>query len=318
MTADARAGALPLDGAPVPNHDAGLRESRTTVVIATRDREHELSSTLAHLEELPMTPRVIVVDNGSPGPSVQRLVRAHPSVKFIPLGSNVGCGARTIGAEHADTPYVAFCDDDSWWDSRSLSEAESLFDSYPRLGAIAATVLVGTRNLIDPTMELMRRGLPRERTLPGIPVLGFLACGSIVRRKAFFDVGGFEGRFGIGGEETLLAMDLAVAGWGVVWMEDLTAHHHPSLSRDADARRVIEMRNRVWTAWLRRPLPVGFREVLNLLQSRSPIARRATCEAIRGLPWVLRERRKLPGAIERRVQYLDERRAEIASHRPQG
>ncbi len=60
--------------------------------------------------------------------------------------------------------------------------------------------------------------LPVEPDLPGPPVLGFLACAAIVRRKAYLEVGGFDPRMMIGGEEELLAADLASAGWGLAYV----------------------------------------------------------------------------------------------------
>ncbi|MEV4708894.1 glycosyltransferase [Actinoplanes sp. NPDC049316] len=42
--------------------------------------------------------------------------------------------ARTIGVRRLDTPYVAFCDDDTWWEPGSLRVAAELLDAYPRIG----------------------------------------------------------------------------------------------------------------------------------------------------------------------------------------
>jgi hypothetical protein len=56
--------------------------------------------------------------------------------------------------------------------------------------------------------------VPDLPDLPGPPVLGFIACGGIVRRAAFLEVGGFNSRLGVGGEEELLAVDLTARGWG--------------------------------------------------------------------------------------------------------
>src|SRR5207253_11095878 len=54
----------------------------------------------------------------------------------------------------------------------------------------------------DPLCELLAAScLPRGDDLPGPRILGFLACGAIVRREAYLGVGGFEFRYGVGGEE---------------------------------------------------------------------------------------------------------------------
>jgi GT2 family glycosyltransferase len=76
--------------------------------------------------------------------------------------------------------------------------------------------------------------------LPGPPLLGFIACGAVVRRDAFLEVGGFDARLGVGGEEELLALDLAARGWGLAYVDEVVAHHYPSPSRvktQAEMRR---------------------------------------------------------------------------------
>ena len=55
------------------------------------------------------------------------------------------------------------------------------------------------------------------------------------------------------GEEELLALDLAAAGWWMCWAEDVVIHHEPSPSRDAGQRRRLGIRNTLWTLGLRRP-----------------------------------------------------------------
>lgn len=56
---------------------------------------------------------------------------------------------------------------------------------------------------------------------------------------------------GAGGEERLLALDLARAGWGLAYAEDVVAHHHPSPWRQPELRRRRMVRNDLWTAWAR-------------------------------------------------------------------
>ncbi len=203
-------------------------DPRVTVVIATRNRREELGVALGRLRSLPESPRVIVVDNGSSDDTVGLIRREHEWTGLIELGENLGAAARTVGAREAESPYVAFSDDDSWWAPGSLALAADRLDAHARLGLIAAQILVGSAEALDPTCAAMAASpLPRTDDLPGPAVLGFLACGAVVRRSAFLNVGGFEPRFGIGGEEGLLAIDLASAGWGLAYCADIVAHHHP-------------------------------------------------------------------------------------------
>ena len=61
---------------------------------------------------------------------------------------------------------------------------------------------------------------------PGRAVLGFVACGALVRRSAYWPWVGFHPRLGIGSEEALLALDRAAAGWELQYIEEIVAHYH--------------------------------------------------------------------------------------------
>jgi GT2 family glycosyltransferase len=117
----------------------------------------------------------------------------------VGLRRNRGGAARTVGARLVDSPYVAFSDDDSWWAPGALGQAAELLDRHPRLAVLAARVLVGPDRRRDPVCDEMAHSpLGRAADLPGPSVLGFIACGAVVRRSAFLEVGGFHARLGVG------------------------------------------------------------------------------------------------------------------------
>jgi GT2 family glycosyltransferase len=269
-------------------------------VIATRDRRASTLTTLDRLVELPERPPIVVVDNGSHDGTPRAIARRHPQVQVIALGRNAAAAARTIGARALDLPLVAFCDDDSWWAPGALDRAARVFGEYPRLGLLQARILVGPQRRLDPTCAAMARSaVPADGDLPGPALVGFIACGAIVRREPFLAVGGFHPRLGIGGEEELLALDLAAAGWQLAYVDSVVAHHDPQPSADRSGRSASRTRNALWVAWLRRPpaaaLGRSVRVAAGALRERCP---RALLDAARGLPWVLRERRALPPRVE--------------------
>ena len=45
---------------------------------------------------------------------------------MVALPVNAGAVARTTGVRHTTTPYVAFADDDSWWEPGALDRAADL------------------------------------------------------------------------------------------------------------------------------------------------------------------------------------------------
>jgi GT2 family glycosyltransferase len=242
----------------------------------------------------------VVVDNASTDGTVDVVRREHPDVTVIRLETPRGSSARNRGAEGVDAPYVAFADDDSWWAPGALAAAADLFDRHPRLGLITAKVLVGPQRRVDPISEDMARSpLAPEPGLPGVPVLGFLACAAIVRSEAFQQVGGFHALAGFGGEETLLAMDLAAAGWGLSYVEDIVAVHHPSPVRDPEARAAQELGNTLLRSWLRLPLRAAIGATRDGLAQagNTPASRRTVKRMVRAVPGLVRDRRVAPTSV---------------------
>ncbi|MFJ8184574.1 glycosyltransferase family 2 protein [Streptomyces sp. NPDC096105] len=281
--------------------------SRVGVVIATRDRRERLAVTLRRLTGLPERPEILVADNASADGTRAMVARAFPHVRVLALPVNHGALARNHGARALDTPYVAFSDDDSWWAPGALARAADLFDAHPRLGLIAARALVGPENAPDPLNDLLATSpLGPATDLPGVQVLGFLACASVVRRTAYLDAGGFHRVLFFGGEETCLAYDLAARGWGVTHCPDVVAHHHPATS-GRPGRPAQQRRNEVLTAWLRRPVRHALARTGALAaEARADTtARRALRETLTRLPAALRARRPLPPHVERAARLLE-------------
>jgi GT2 family glycosyltransferase len=276
------------------------RVARISVVVLTHNRAAELARTLTHTLALPERPAVIVVDNGSSDGTPEMVSARFPEARLIRLAENYGAAARNLGARSARTPYVAFCDDDTCWAPGSLAFAERLLAEHPRVAALSARVLVGVDERQDPACAAMAASPLPSAGLPGRAVVGFLAGASVFRREAFLQGGGYEPRFFIGGEEALLAYDLLARGWHIVYNDRLTVHHHPSSYRDARGRRRLLARNALWVAWLRRPLPAALGRTLRVMWSGLPDrAAIAGCvDALRGLPWVLRNRRVIPPHVE--------------------
>jgi GT2 family glycosyltransferase len=274
---------------------------RVTVVVMTRDRWADLQTSLPR-HEAP----VILVDNGSRD-GTPRLVREHfPHVEVVELDRNHGSVARNIGVQRARTPYVAFADDDSWWAPGALSRAVDLLDAHPRLAVLAGRMLVGEQERPDPICAMMADSpLPRATDLPGPSVLGFLACGAVVRRDAYLAAGGFDDVVFFMGEEERLALDLATLGWGLAYVEEVLAHHYPSPSRDSVERQARALRNRLLTMLMRRPWPVVLRAVLADLRA-GEVGRLAVRQALPRLPRALRHRRRVPRDVEALRRLLDE------------
>lgn len=303
-----------VGGAPAPegaarNGPVPTADPRVGVVVLTYNRAEEVARTVGRLLALPERPRVVVVDNGSRDGTPALLRRRYPDVRCITLADNPGAAGRNVGVAAVDRPYVALCDDDTWWAPGSLGRAADLLDAHPRLAVLTARVLVGPANRLDPICRVMAESPVRAaRPLPGPAILGFLAGASMVRRAAFLGAGGFERRFFIGGEEELLTLDLVGAGWELAYVDELVVHHHPSeANRDLSGRRRVTIRNHLWVAWLRYPLGAALAATGSVVRAAAGdrIARAALGEALRELPWALARRRVMASEVRRRLRQLD-------------
>ena len=283
-------------------------DPRVGAVVLTHNRPAELMRTLERLRALPERPAIVVVDNASREPVAPLVAARFPGVRCVALSRNAGAAGRNAGVRACPRPYVALCDDDTWWEPGSLRRAADLLDAHPRVALLNATVLVGPQNRLDPTCRVMARSpLPRSPDLPGVPLLGFMAGASVVRRDAFLAAGGFAPRLFLGGEERLLAIDLVGRGWALLYRDDLYVHHHPSPQRDAAGRRRLLHRNQLWTAWLRRSARTACAETVTMLAAalHDADARAGLIAALPGLPWALRYRRAPSPAIEAALRSID-------------
>jgi GT2 family glycosyltransferase len=285
-----------------------MSEPRVGVVVITWQRREEALAAVARLRTLPERPPVVVVDNGSTDGTAAAVRERFPDVDVVALHENVGAVGRNVGVARLRTPYVAFCDDDTWWEPGSLRRAADVLDAYPRVAVVNARIVMEPGGADDPIVtELRNSPVPGPDWLPG-PALGsFLAGASIVRRAAFVDAGGFSPRLWLGGEEELLATDLLSAGWELCYLDDLVVHHQASKLRDARLRRRVGLRNTLWFTWLRRPFAPALRRTWFLARTvpRDRTSALGAWDAARGLPWLIANRRPRPATVEARLSGLD-------------
>jgi GT2 family glycosyltransferase len=288
-------------------------DHRIGIVVASRNRRDLLLDTAARHFALPERPRVVVVDNASTDGMADALAAAFAGIEVIRLDRNAGGAGRNAGVRACETPYVALTDDDAWWQPGALRRAADLLDANPRLALIQARVLVGPDERDDPTcVEMAASPLVADDGQPGHPVVSFVACAVVVRRAAFLAVGGFEERLAVGGEEELVGWDLIAGGWQLSYVPEVVAHHHPPPAPGRrPKRRETQVRNALWTSWLRRPSAVAAAHTLRTLRAlpRDRVVARGVGRALLGLPWIVRERRVNPPQLEAMLRRLETQRS---------
>lgn len=280
-----------------------------SVVVLTHNRREWLRATLRQLCGLPERPPLAVVDNGSIDGTAEMVKKDFPGVTLLRSPENIGAAARNLGARWAWTPYIAFCDDDTWWEAGALRLAANMLERHADVAALAARVVVlseRTAAYEDAISALMANSPLPSEGLPGRAILGLMAGATVFRARAFLDAGGYHPRLFIGGEETLLALDLVVRGWHLVYVPALTVYHHPCPIREVKRRKGLLARNAIWSAWLRLPVGAAVRLSLSHLPALLRESGAAGCvDLCRGLPWIWRERRVIPRHVEAMRRAVD-------------
>jgi GT2 family glycosyltransferase len=288
-----------------PDH-ADLRE-RVTVVLLTYNCAHRVAPILSEL--LALNVPIVAVDNGS-ADQTPDFLRGFRAIEVIGLEHNIGAAARNVGAQRTVTPYVAFCDDDGWFERDGLARAADALDAHPSLGLVNGRIMVGDQQRLDPiSVEMADSPLSERDGIPGAVLLGFMAGACIARVEAYLAVGGYEPEFFMGGEEEALAIKLAAAGWKMRYRSDVVVQHRPSQA-NATQLRAYGLRNALWTRWIYRRPVAAATATLRLLVER-PKDRDWLVGlglALRGLPWALRRRRPVDAELNRLLSRLDRHR----------
>ena len=212
-----------------------------SVVIPTFDRPELLDETLRRLATQSSAPdEVIVVDNGTVPASIAEDESRAFELRYFRIAPRAGVAqARNFGAQHARGSYVAFLDDDDFWNP----------DYVERLRGILKTRAPGSADMIVGSVDHldMRSSVPDRhfyRFAGNDPELepcfyfnpGYLGSCLTVERAVFLQLGGFDSAFATG-EDKELAMRYMAAGRSIRYDAGLVAVnrvHGPTLSAHID------------------------------------------------------------------------------------
>jgi GT2 family glycosyltransferase len=300
--------------------EAGDRE-RVAVVIVNSNADLFLGEALDRLARQTLRPaRVIVVDNASTDRSVDDLEQRHPTVEVIRLEQNVGFGgANNIGVQSAsDCGWVALLNPDAFPEPRWLETLLEAARIEPDYSFFASRLLLaddpekldGTGDVYHVSGLAFRRDHGRaveSVARPRAEVFSPCAAAAMYKRSAFVDAGGFDERFFAYLEDLDLAFRLRLAGHRCLYVPESTVRHvgSPTTGRTSDFTVFHAQRNMVWTYAKNMPTPLVWlylpeHLLVNLaalaaysLRGQARVVWRAKLEAVRSLPRVLAERRRL-------------------------
>lgn len=239
---------------------ASLPTDEVSVVIVSFNTREMLRRCLQDLFAQAVAVQVLVVDNASTDGSVAMVRNEFPDVELIALDDNAGFArANNIAFERCRGRYALLLNSDAFLKEGALRELLATAERHPNAGAIGA-------RLLNPDGTLQRSAWPFPRTsrllleafgihrilrrTPLFEDLGtwlhdkerevdFLigAC-LLLRTEALNEVGGFDEKFWLYGEEADMQRRMANRGWRVVLAPGALATHVGGASSTESATRL--------------------------------------------------------------------------------
>ena len=163
--------------------------SDISVVIPTFNRGPMLKKAVDSVLNQTVKPnKIVIVDNGTEPIGISF---NDPIVTVVKTAPRLGSGKpRNIGAEHCDTQYIAFLDDDDWWEPEYI---EHTMNKFLRSDA---DVVVGKINHYDKNGEIkLGKSFPETKELQRQIFYtnpGFQGSNIAVKKDAFAEIGGFD------------------------------------------------------------------------------------------------------------------------------
>lgn len=227
-----------------------------SVVIPTFDRPELLRETLRLLATQSVAPdEVVVVDNGTVPASISEDPNRPFALRYFRIAARAGVArARNFGAERARGSYVAFLDDDDFWNPDYVERLRGIIGK--REPGAAAMIVGSIEQLDSRSSSVPERHFYRfAGNDPGLEACfyfnpGYLGSCLTVERSVFLELGGFDTAFDTG-EDKELAMRYMAAGRAITYDASLVAVnrvHGPTLSANIDYLKTARLLLRKYRA----------------------------------------------------------------------
>jgi GT2 family glycosyltransferase len=290
-----------------------------SIVIVTWNGRQYLDACLRAAEaQQGVRVEIIVVDNGSTDGSAEFVRARFPRVRVVELTQNRGfAGGNNVGAQTARGEFIAFLNNDTVAEKGWLRALRSGIDMSTGFAlATSRIVYMHDPRVIDSAGDgLLRWGGAFKRhhgqsvDLAGATVEVFGVCGAacLMPKSVFDEVGGFDDAFFASHEDVDLSYRARLRGYRCRYVPDAIVRHHGSATLGTvTARSVFHgQRNLEWMYLKNTPASLLVRTLPGHLAYAAAAAvhfsrlglflpfARAKVAALRGLPRVLQERRRI-------------------------
>lgn len=244
---------------------SGRHAMRLSIVVVTFNSEREIRGNLEPLAEGARLAgwEIVVVDNASSDGTVS-IVGAHwPRVRVIQHSDNLGYSAAVnSGLRHTQGEYVLLVNADVAINRASVAGLVGYMETHPG-AAIVGPRVVGPDGGWSPSVfrwvtvgSLAREKLMLYRVFRGVPWLeGYTlhefkpewsgtvpsvsGCAMLMRRVAVEQIGPWDERFFLYGEDNDFCRRAYSAGWDVHYCGEFSAKHIGGASAEQDIRRKL-------------------------------------------------------------------------------
>jgi GT2 family glycosyltransferase len=217
---------------------------------------------------------IIVVDNASGDGSVDAIKNEYPSVTVLSNGINLGFAkANNMGIERSTGRYICLVNSDVEVFADTVSFIIGYMESNLGVGIVGPRILFPDLTLQNSCRKYpnlwtkfcetaaLNRIFPKTAIFSGEHMTHFAhdrfkklesmaGCFMLIRREALSNVGLFDEQYFIYSEETDLCKRMNAAGWGIVFLPEVSVIHHHGASSSQDPQRFsIEQQKSLMKYW---------------------------------------------------------------------
>lgn len=280
-----------------------------------------------------LTPRIVVVDNGSTDGSADYINTRYPDVVVIKLEKNCGfSGGVNRGIEYAlrnNAEFVALINNDAIAEPDWLNHLLKTAKENPKAGIVTSKILRIDKKHLDSTGDfysIWGLPFPRGRNEPDVgqydnqlEIFGASGGASLYRAKMLQKIGLFDKEFFAYFEDVDISFRAQLAGWKVRYEPKAIVYHQvgATSSKLGNFARYHSYKNFVMLYFKNMPaklflkyLPLFLTSCLGLM-ARSVLRGhfwtyiKGTCAGLIRLPVALAKRRKIQHNRKVSVKYID-------------
>ena len=219
-----------------------------TVVITTKNRVEDLRNAVNSVLSQTVSPRVLVLDDGSTDGTFEVVRREFPQVQIHRSETSLGyIVQRNRAARLADTPILVSIDDDAVFSTPRVMEVTLREFDHPRVGAVAIPFVDVNRS------PNIRNHAPDAQG--NYALYDYVGTAHALRRDIFLKLGGYREILIHQSEEEDFCIRLLNAGYITRAGSADPIHHFESPRRSWTRMDYFGARNKVLYAWHNVPLP---------------------------------------------------------------